>query len=136
VIEKQLHSGDGVGKAHAAVALWRITGEAKPVIPALTAALDDPALRRPVFESYPVTYYPNPGPAIHRQAVYYFPTPTRQIGTFDDTLFQVVRALGEIGPEAKPAVALLRELAKDADPELGKAAAEAVKKIDPAGDAK
>ena len=133
-----LKSGDGLGKAHAAVALWRITGESKGLIPALTAALDDPILRRPssaLPQSYypppqpvmPPTYYSPPQPGMPRQVTYFYPTSTR---SNSDALLAVIRTLGEIGPEAKSAAAALRRVAEDAEPEVAKAVAEALKRIE------
>ena len=42
----------------------------------------------------------------------------------------MIRTLGEIGPEAKPAANALRQAAKDPDPEIANAAAEALKRIE------
>jgi HEAT repeat protein len=138
-LKELLKTGDGLSKAHAAVALWRITGEADGLVPVLTAALDDPALRRPTFPppapyTAPPASYPPPGlppqPGVPRQPTYYtyyYSTPTRRPGS--DALLAVIRALGEIGPGAKPAAAALRRVAEDAEVEVAKAAADALKRI-------
>jgi HEAT repeat protein len=133
-----LKSGDGLTKAHAAVALWQITGESKGLVPTLTAALDDSALRRPTFAP-PPPYYPPPQPLSPptnfpsqvslppRQTTYYY-TPPYRSGT--DALLAVIRTLGEIGPEAKSAAEALRRAGKDTEPEVAKAVADALKRIE------
>jgi hypothetical protein len=48
----------------------------------------------------------------------------------ESTLVSVIRAAGELGADAKPAAGALRALARDVDPDVRAAAAEALKKIE------
>src|SRR5207248_7356444 len=54
----------------------------------------------------------------------------------DGMRMAAARALGEVGPEARPAVPLLREMSKERNPDVREAAQEALQKIGggPAGD--
>jgi len=44
-----------------------------------------------------------------------------------------IRGLGEIGPKAAAAIPVLQEMLKDADPNLRRAAAAAISRIEPGG---
>jgi len=127
-----LKSRDRTNKPHAAVALWRISGEAAGLIPALTAAIDEPAMRRPTAPR-PGPFFPPPEfaqppvPGMPRQVTYFYPISTRPNS---EALVAVIRTLGEIGPDAKPATAALKRAASDADQEVAKAAADALKRIE------
>jgi HEAT repeat protein len=120
-------------KAEAALALWRVTGDAKPAAAALADALADPALR--------VSFWPNPGVVIPPPGVPYVPPPSPLYppaaarGPGSEPLpTAAIRALGEMGPAAAEAADTLRQFRHDPDPQVREAAAEALKKVEPAGD--
>ena len=127
-----LRDPDPTVRQEAAVALWRISGEAAGLIPALTAAIDEPAMRRPTAPR-PGPFFPPPEfaqppvPGMPRQVTYFYPISTRPNS---EALVAVIRTLGEIGPDAKPATAALKRAASDADQEVAKAAADALKRIE------
>jgi len=124
-LTKMIDDPDPRVKAHAAVALWRITGDAKPSVPALSAALADPVLvlafEDPRLTSNYALRPDVPGPLP--------PVEANLIGPWDTTPVCVIRALGEIGPDAKPAADALRYAERDSDPTIRAAATEALKKI-------
>jgi HEAT repeat protein len=126
-------SADPRLKAEAAIALWRITGDAKPAAAALADALADPALR--------LSFWPNPGVVIPPPGVPYVPPPSPLYppaaarGPGSEPLpVAAIRALGEMGPAASAAADTLRQFRHDPDEHVREAAAEALKKVEPAGD--
>jgi hypothetical protein len=74
------------------------------------------------------------GPGGQPQIVYYYPPPAGTDRTDHSALLAVIRALGEIGPTAKPAAAALRRAVEDAEADVAEAAAAALRKIGTAGD--
>jgi HEAT repeat protein len=124
-LTKMLDDPDPRVKAVVAVALWRITGDSKLSVQAISTAVADPALGRPFDDprltSEPALRQDVPGPVPGFRS-----SPT---GPRDTTRVSVIRALGEIGPDAKPATDALRSALRDPDPKVRSAATEAFKKI-------
>jgi HEAT repeat protein len=120
-------------RVNAALALSRLRTEARPAIPALIKALDDKGNRARVGQFF-FTIHEAVVLALGRasagsdEAV---PALTRLLRAKTPAALRraTVQALGEVGPEARPAVRHLRPLLEDSDPEVRHAAEEALRKI-------
>ncbi|HEY8506384.1 MAG TPA: HEAT repeat domain-containing protein, partial [Gemmataceae bacterium] len=119
-------------RVHTAVALWRIKGEPGPVVPVLAQALADPMLRHMRSPAaMPAMPFPPPSYPDRVRVVRVPPDPTAS----EPSLYlEVIRTLGETGPEAKPAAAALRAALNDANPDVRAAAAAALKRVERMGD--
>jgi HEAT repeat protein len=121
-------------RLNALVALMRLKAEARPAVPALTRALKDPA-NRTNARTFTFTIQAGAATALGyatRGTPEAVPALMEALQSADTVPLRlaVVRALGDVGADAKPAVPRLRELAKDADPDMKSAAGEALYKID------
>jgi HEAT repeat protein len=127
-------------RTNAILALIRLRDQARPAIPALIRALrDDANRRRPATFTFTIQEAaaralgwasagsPDAVPAL---------TEVLRDGGPDGLRTAAAGALGEVGPEARPAAALLRAMLQEKDPDLRQTAREALEKIEggaPAG---
>jgi HEAT repeat protein len=126
---------DPVVRMDAVIALLRLRGEARPAATALAAAIRDDAndtnltvfaftIREHAVVALGFATAGTPeGVPVLTEALRDAQTPAGRRAA--------ARALGAVGPEARPAVPRLRELSKDADPDVRDAAAEALASISP-----
>jgi HEAT repeat protein len=126
---------DPVVRMDAVIALMQLRGEARPAAAALTAAIRDDAndtnltvfaftIREHAVVALGFATAGTPeGVPVLTEALRDAQSPA--------ALRAAARGLGAVGPDARPAVPRLRELSKDADPDVRDAAAEALASIGP-----
>jgi HEAT repeat protein len=133
-LARALSEGEPVVRIDAAIALMRLRGAARPAIPALIKALRDGANQTNagifVFTIQEMSALAlgqaSAGSAEAVPALTEVLTAASTRGMREN----VARALGEVGPEARPATTHLRALLKDGDFYVRRAAKEALEKIE------
>ncbi len=120
-------------RVNAAIALFRLRGESRPAVPALIKALKDERNQRPVGR-FLFTIQEMVALALGRASAGSdegVPALSAALETAptEETRVVAVRALGEIGAEAKPAAPALQALLKHKNIQVRQAAQEALKKI-------
>ncbi len=127
-------------RMNAALALFRLKEEARPAIPALTRAVKDPRNEQ-YLNTFAVTIREMAVLALGRAGAGTAEVVPALAEALEDARTDLARraaaqALGEVGPEARPAVPQLRGLLHDENADVRLAVEEALRKIgwDPAQD--
>jgi HEAT repeat protein len=130
-LARALGDDDPLVRMNAANALFMLGPDARPAVPALTNALGDDrndllvhtltlTIRERVILTLGRAGTPDTAPAL-REVLKTAKTP--------GTRRAVAQALGDLGPDARPAVPDLKELLKDENDEVREAAEQAIRKI-------
>jgi HEAT repeat protein len=124
-----------VVRLNCAIALFRLGGEAKPAVPALLRAVQD-SRNDTNGKIFYFTVQEMAAVALGQasagtaEAV---PALTQKLAGARTAASRVyyVRALGAVGPQARPCLAAIRSLLQDESPHLRQAAEKAIERIDP-----
>jgi hypothetical protein len=132
-LTRALEDRDGFVRMNAAYALMRLRGDARPAVPTLIKALASED-NKTNLGSFTATVREVMAVALgHASAgtAEAVPALTEALETAktDKMKRAAARALGEVGPEAKPAAAALRKLLNDPSPDVTEAVREALEKI-------
>jgi HEAT repeat protein len=139
---------DWTTRAQLALALWKVDRQAESALPMLIAALKSPALS-PLSNPAAMPILPpsrnairkfsfgRPSPtSLHLSTVY--PSGHSEFMPIVDLIGlrrQMIEALGQMGPKARAALPVLTEISAEEEGDARRAAAEALKQIDPEGEA-
>ena len=134
-LARALSDEQPVVRMNAALALMRLRTEARPAIPALIEAMGDKA-NDTNLKQFHCTIQEMAALALGRASTGSSEgvpalTAALKAARTPEMRRSVARALGEVGPPARPAVPLLRALLKEDDSDVRAAATEALEKIGP-----